>query len=179
MKQLVIWLCSSKSDALAALIRQFSNELDAPVFHPHITLLGSVKTQDTDAYITAVENACSDCKPIEVSLGAIGYEPIIWRSLYYHAAPKDSLVDMHQILSQQLQHFGARSDNYFMPHLSLVYKEMEEQQQLKIIESYSSLLHHRILLFDEIRIMEFIPDDIEGWSTIKIIPLEISDSLSN
>lgn len=164
--KITIWLCASKDDGLSNLIQHFSNTLDAPIFIPHITLLGSVEMDNPRPYLDAVAHICNHLNALEVTLDRIGVEALIWRSFYYKAHPVETLLAFHELLAKQLESFGAKQDKHFMPHLSLIYKNMAIKQQEELLKNNVELLLSRSLIFDTIKVVHFIPDDIENWEVL-------------
>ena len=168
---LTIWLCSSKNNELSNLIQQFSNTLNAPIFIPHITLLGSVKMDDPPPYLEAISHICNDLNALEITLDGIDFEELIWRCFYYKVHPTETLLAYHQLLVRELEKFGARKNEHFMPHLSLIYQNLTLTQQKELLAKNKSLLSSRSLVFDTIKVVHFIPDNIENWEVLASFPL--------
>jgi 2'-5' RNA ligase len=170
--KITIWLCASKDNELSNLIQHFSNTLDAPIFIPHITLLGSVEIDNPLPYLDAVSHICNDLNAIEISLDGIAFDELIWRCFYYKAHPKETLLAYHELLVTQLEKFGARKNEHFMPHLSLIYQNLTITQQEDLLEKNKALLSPRSLILDTIKVVHFIPDDIENWEILASFPLK-------
>ncbi|MGK0390382.1 MAG: 2'-5' RNA ligase [Maribacter sp.] len=172
--KLTIWLYASGDTELPILIQHFSNTLNAPVFIPHITLLGSVEIDDPLPYLEAVAHISNDLNTLKIYLDGIAFEELIWRCFYYKVHPKETLLAYHKLLVSQLEKFGASKSEYFMPHLSLIYQNLTLTQQEELLEKNKALLASRSLIFNTIKVVHFIPDDIENWEVLASFPLKPS-----
>lgn len=109
------------------LIKKLAKENNAPVFSPHITLLGSCTNDEKEA-ISKTQQLVSGQKPFTVKLGEIDYEDYHFRTLFIRAEKSEPLLALH---NKAKEIFGNQDIPPYMPHLSLLYgifpNELKEQ----------------------------------------------------
>ncbi len=104
-------------DRLARILNCLSARFDAPVFPPHVTLLGGC-TGEVREVIRRSERLAHSLRPFTVRLDAIDFRDEYFRCLFVHAALTEPLGKAHQAAWRE---FGRRREPVFMPHLSLLY----------------------------------------------------------
>jgi len=161
-RNLVIWLCSSKDEYYKAWIQNIAQKANAPVFSPHITLLGSVKTVDITSYKNAISPIIHHISKTPIQFGNIQMEDFIWRAMYFLIEPKELLTEMHHKLANALSEFGADKDAHYLPHLSLLYTEIPKEEKQVLLNNSRPLSKKEHLLFDQIRIVDFNRTDVEA-----------------
>jgi len=121
-----IWLEPSVADraCLKKIIAKLAKEYGAPVFLPHITVYGGVKTRSLA--IEAAQN-CKDISRITVSTKGIRFSDFLWKTLYVEIRNNSTLTAIHKQLGGEIP---TKYD--FEPHLSLIYKKMPRRVKLEL-----------------------------------------------
>ena len=103
--------------ALAEVIQRLAKRQDAPVFEPHLTLLGDLNGR-LDLTHAAVQSAFAGVGPISARFETLCQSPQFFMSLYLATTVPDTLSQVRQSLSTTLRDKPAPT---FEPHLSLAY----------------------------------------------------------
>lgn len=132
-----LWLIPDEhaQACFSEIITKLVSLYHGPVFKPHITLLGSIACTQADAINNAARIA-SELEPFAVQFSNIEGLDEYYRCLFMKAIPDRTLLHANA-LAKQL--FKRDSCNEFMPHLSLIYGNIsdEEKEKMKdIIDPY-------------------------------------------
>lgn len=161
-----IWLKPDNEvyDVFKRIIDSLSDEFAAPKFEPHITVVGSIK-KSVDEIQNVLKIITAESDPMSLYLTETGYLDSYYRSLFVHVAPNDALLTLREKCLTRL-----KMDHHpYVPHVSLLYKELEVNRKQKIIERVGKR-------FD----LVFIPDKLylmqtggspENWKEIMQISL--------
>lgn len=161
-RNLVIWLCSSNDEYYQDWIRNLAEKANAPVFSPHITLMGSIHTDDVISYRNAIFPIVNNIRKINIDFKEIQMEEIIWRAMYFLVEPKGELTKIHHKLVNALHKIGAKKESHYLPHLSLLYAEFSKEEKQNLLENTQAIFPSRNLLFDQIKIVDFNSNDVEA-----------------
>lgn len=148
------------------VIEGFSKNLKAPYFEPHITLLGGIKNiDDKTMYELSVLAAVTD--RFKVKLYQLAFQKAYFRCFYLLAKKNRKLCNLYQ---EALQIFKEEKDvNNYMPHLSLIYKNMEVSQKKKLIKKLGHSLYGNIQI-QSIRLVQ-TQGKVEDWKLVEEFPL--------
>jgi len=113
----------------AEVIKKLAKEYHAPVFQPHITLLGEIE-QPEDEVIRKAEQLASGQKPFPITLRQIDYQDYHFRALFVKAGVTEPLLNLHEKAKRL---FGMENIPPYMPHLSLLYGNYPEDIKERII----------------------------------------------
>lgn len=113
----------------ADLIRKLAKENKAPVFQPHVTLLGEILLEETEA-IDKTRQLVLNQKPFIIFLQQIDYEDYYFRSLFIRTKMTDPLLLLH---NRAKELFQIQIPPY-MPHLSLLYGNFPQEIKDQIIK---------------------------------------------
>ena len=130
---LSLWLQPSGKlyDELNKTILQLSKKHGAPIFPPHVTLLGDLIGDEKE--ITAqAQQLASRIQPFQVTLTTVDYWDAYFRCLFVHAEENAALVQANRVARSI---FHREQDPKFMPHLSLLYGTFDIETKVRIIES--------------------------------------------
>ncbi len=153
-------------DVLKRIIDNLAEEYDAPKFEPHITVADGIrlsKDHPSDQMAKAAEAG----QGMTLYLRDTDFSDAFHRSLFIHIAPNDALLALRE---RSLREFKLEHDPY-MPHISLMYKEMDATLKKQIIDQVGKR-------FD----LVFIPDKLylvrvsgppEHWKEVMHVPLTI------
>ena len=121
-----IWLLLSKEDKtyISDIISSLGIEYNAPIFHPHCTLFSPVTNLETAQTLIDQLNI----KPFDVQMRGLGQTDIIWKTVFIKLEASPYLTLLNYLFSQAFD-----TDYEFLPHFSLIYKEMDSNLKNKII----------------------------------------------
>lgn len=154
-------------DILKRIIDTLAEAHDAPRFEPHVTIAGTeLDPADTGTIQNLLSQIASDCEPMTLYLKDTDFRESFYRSLFIHIAPNDALFALRN------RCLGLFNQEHapFMPHISLMYKEMDREKKVQIMEQVGKR-------FD----LVFIPDKIhlvrttgqpESWKEVMHMPLK-------
>lgn len=117
-------------DKLSQLIKRLAEEYNAPLFKPHVTLLGEVMQSDEDVIKRAQELA-SGQKPFPITLRTVDYQDFYFRTLFVTVEETEPLLSLH---NRAREIFEMQVIPPYMPHLSLLYGNFPQAIKKKIIK---------------------------------------------
>ena len=133
-----LWLMPSDEvyHRLKQIIFQLSQRFSSPAFEPHVTLLGRLEGTETDLCSKA-RILARKLKPVLIRLGEVDYTNEYFRCLFVQVALSQSISKAYRMSMETFQ-AGKRSE--FMPHLSLVYADLNTAAKLMIIREIGTSL---------------------------------------
>ncbi len=149
---------------LNALIDAFSTQHGGPRFSAHVTLLSGI-TGDEEALKRATGSLASALSPFEVRLSGVGREDLYFRCLYLRAEKSGLLEDARARAEDAFGAFrGQASDGGFMPHMSLLYGDIDNSLKDDIIQGIGSALAANFTV-EGISLYR-VDGDVSGWSRV-------------
>ena len=121
---------------LNALIDALSVQHGGPRFSAHVTLLGGISGREQDL-LRALGSLASALSPFEMTLAGVGREDYFYRCLYLYAEPLRELLSARQEAERLFAGFRdeASVGEAFMPHMSLLYGDIDNSSKEDIIQS--------------------------------------------
>ena len=113
-------------DFFKSLISKLAKKYNAPTFEPHITLLGDVIESD---FIKNSEQLARQIKPFKVKIDTVSFSDQYFKCVFALAEKVPELVKANEAAREM---FNRRGDTEFMPHMSLLYGKMDEEEKRKI-----------------------------------------------
>ena len=113
---------------LAGAIRRLAREHGGPVFEPHVTLLGGM-VGETEAMANEAARLTAVTKPLDLRLRGIGFRAEFTRCLFMHVVETEELTAARERATEM---FSLPRQSPFMPHLSLMYADLEEKTKRRI-----------------------------------------------
>ncbi|MCW4032223.1 MAG: 2'-5' RNA ligase family protein [Candidatus Bathyarchaeota archaeon] len=134
-----LWLKPTGSiyQELAKIIENLSDKYSAPIFEPHVTLIGGL-TDSENNIIKKTLRLVNLVKPIKIKLTRIGYLNEYYRCIFLIAEETKSLMNMN-LKAREI--FGHKQDTKFLPHLSLLYGNFNSKLKEEIIRSLSDKIN--------------------------------------
>jgi 2'-5' RNA ligase len=122
-----IWLSPAEEEAgsLRRLIHDLARDLGTPAFEPHVTLLPGLDRSPETIVRTAGQLITADLEALRVALGPAQTGPSPFRCLYLPTVLTFRLVHAHAVARQA---FAPGDETPFVPHLSLVYGHLGDEQ---------------------------------------------------
>jgi hypothetical protein len=161
-----LWLMPAPADEamLAGIIGELSGRFGTPLFAPHLTLQGGTETTPEllRQAITAATGAVEAfAEPVSAVEGSDAY----FRSFYARFAVSPALAKLKQSLDPD----GFAS---FMPHVSLLYGEVEAGAKAAAIAEINARLARRAIRFDRVGIVTSGQDvPIADWRVVASVAL--------
>ena len=134
------WICPAEpaGNELASIIGDLARRFDAPVFEPHVTIYSADAANEKPE--VALERVLKNRKRYQLSIRGLNFSGEFTKTLFVQFAPNPALAR----LSEDLRRASASPSDYELnPHLSLIYKEMDEKTKRRLAASIT-------LPFDEV-----------------------------
>jgi 2'-5' RNA ligase len=134
-----LWLMPEGAIAehLSTLIERLSRAHSTPTFKPHVTLIGEINSPTTAA-IAKTEELASEIEPFDVTLNEVGHDGRYFRCVYIKADKTPELMKANSVARAVL---GQGGNEEYMPHLSLVYGNLDPQTRQRVIHSIGSVMN--------------------------------------
>ncbi|HEU0207832.1 MAG TPA: 2'-5' RNA ligase family protein [Candidatus Udaeobacter sp.] len=118
---------------LMRTIRVLARELNAPLFEPHISLIGNL--EGTEQEITQKsEELARQLEPFQAVLTKASYRDTHFQCLFMLVEETPPLMKAHAVATD----FFHKPYQPFMPHLSLVYGSYSEVEKKLVIEKLAA-----------------------------------------
>ena len=159
-----IWLIPAFEDVqyLQAIINNLAATYQAPVFSPHCTLYSP--TDLPAARVKKIlERSVKNMKSFYVKKATISHTENIWKTIFIELIKSPELEQLQQAVINQFpngQHYE------FLPHISLLYKEMSDKKKEAIIRN---LQVKNSFKMDKIAAMR-TGRNVDNWPTVVEIP---------
>lgn len=165
IEQYSIWLtpCEKDKAYLSEIIKELSEEFDAPFFLPHCTLYSPVTE------LSVVEDILEPMKlnPITVTITGIDQSDLIWKTVYIDLEKSHEIATLQKKIESSLRN---PTPYFFTPHISLIYKEMPPAEKESIIRKLDVKDSY---LMDRIEIVN-TSENVEKWETVTKIQFDSS-----
>lgn len=163
-----VWLIPQQKDNLylQTLVSTLAVQYNTPTFRPHFTLYFG-KTDSLDSVKKVIKRLVTsmgkNAKPIELTINGMDVTPDKFKSLYLTFEPEPELFAWSKQLGT-----AASQDNYiFVPHLSLLYKDMPLSEKRHIKEQIEPTIRLSSVTFDQIELIrEDDPDNVNRWVSV-------------
>jgi 2'-5' RNA ligase len=156
-----IWLVPDEKDTvyLKRIIENLSAEFNSPKFVPHITIFG-IFDQNIKKIEKEIEKAVKGISPFKIKKSNIGHSDNIWKTLYLEVIMNKEIENIHNRLNHS---FKIEEKEKFFPHISLLYKKINEKNRIKI---QKQLKVKNEFLIEKIIILKF-SNKISEWKIVK------------
>ena len=159
-----IWLIPAPEDAqyLQAIINNLAATYEAPVFDSHCTLYSPSDPPAAEVKII-LERSAKNMKSFYVKKAAINHTENIWKTIFIELLRSPELEQLQQAVISQ---FPKGQPYEFLPHISLLYKEIPDKKKENIIRN---LQVKNSFKMDKIAAVRTGPN-MDNWSTVVEIP---------
>ncbi len=125
-----LWLLPDEASRsfFRAAITYFAERFSTPVFIPHMTLYGGIRSDDLSAVIAKCEHISKRARSIALSIASIGMQQERFRSLYLRVQRTPELDGLFTCAEEI---FGGQRDIY--PHISLLYGEIDRREKERVL----------------------------------------------
>ena len=118
-------------DILARTIRELAQQLNSPVFEPHISLIGNLDGSESEI-AERTEELGQKLDPFTIALTEPSYHNDHFRCLFMLVEQKPFIMNAN---AEARDLFHQKSNQAFFPHLSLAYGSCSEAHKKLIIGS--------------------------------------------
>ena len=160
------WLCPAEPvrSRFAELIGNLATQFEAPVFEPHVTIYVAKAERENPGAV--LKELVKGREPFRLTIRGLNYSENFTKTLYVQFAPNPELAR----LSEDLRRASvSRNDYELNPHLSLIYKEMDEEMKRRLAGSIT--LSFTEVTFDGVKAI-ISPaeiksrEDVEAWRVV-------------
>ena len=116
-------------DVLVRTIRELAHELAAPLFEPHVTLLGQLDGTEQD-HVRRSEELAGQLQPFQIILIDPSYRNEYFQCLFMRVQQTPAAMSTHA-LARRVFH---RPEDTYMPHLSLLYGVFPDRRKSEVID---------------------------------------------
>lgn len=134
---------------LANTISNLAKKFSAPIFEPHITLLGDIAISRNELLSRSYELAHS-LEPFEVSLTSLDQDDEYLHCVFLKAANNYEIIEAN-LLARNL--FGREDDTKFEPHISLLYGNFPKPVRDEIISDLEGRFKPQIFSIKELYVV--------------------------
>ena len=162
------WLipaAGSMRDQLATTIGRIAADQGTPIFEPHVTL-APLSDCEPDEAVRALTPVASQAAALDISFSAVGQEQAYFRSLFLRADPSPQLTQLNEAARRALR----LAEAPYMPHLSLLYSDLTDQQKQPIATGLDLVLPLTIRIRG-IQLWASHPSGVTGWTRVAELPL--------
>ncbi len=143
------------------IIHRLSREYGTQTFPPHLTLLGSQRGEEA-AMVEQTSQLARILTPVPIHLFDVGGRDEFFRCVIINAERSPELMEANRKAKKL---FHARPDEEYLPHLSLVYGDLEPSQKAALIQQIESPSDDRF----EVHTLRLIATGggPEGWRLVR------------
>lgn len=156
-----LWYLFDKDDTeyLFKIIKDLAKKYDAPIFIPHITAYGllDIELNTLDEKILGI---IQDLSPFFIEKNKLDFSDNLWKTLFVDILPNTHLEKINKHLTLQ---FSDLFQYEFLPHISLIYKNMGSTVKHLLAENLEIKKNFRII---GLGIQQF-SENIEEWEVVR------------
>src|SRR5437764_945079 len=160
------WLCPAEpaQRQFATLIKDVATRFDAPIFEPHVTIYVTNAKHENPA--TVLENVLKNCRPFRLAVRRIDYSDAFTKTLFVQFAANPQLTRLAKDFRRASL---SPSDYQLNPHLSLIYKRMDNETKRKLAASIT--LPSKEATFDIVKAIQSPAKiksrkEVEAWRVV-------------
>ena len=165
MKQVIsIWLLPSRKDShyLSEIIKKLSAQYKVPEFIPHLTIYGSIEINFEKAKLI-VSKSIKGLKSFIIHANKLNQSDYFWKTVFIEFKVNEYLQAINKNLHKELIDFK----NYKLkPHISLIYKELTDEEKIKIIKNLKVKKYYTIDSIAINRSVSHISRDYKKWKIL-------------
>ncbi|RWR86444.1 cyclic phosphodiesterase-like protein [Cinnamomum micranthum f. kanehirae] len=117
-------------ERLVKLMGQLRSEFGGPEFEPHVTVVGAIRLTKDDA-LHKLQSSCSGLKPYAARINTVSKGTFFYQCVYLLLDPTPEVVEPSAHCSS---HFGYKNSTPYMPHLSLLYGDLTDEEKDRAVE---------------------------------------------
>ncbi|MDL0138933.1 hypothetical protein PNP85_05385 [Halobacterium salinarum] len=133
---------------------------DAPVFAPHVTVVGGIDVERTTLVETA-NSLADETEPINAMFGPLRCSTTTHQCVFRLLGPSLELFELYESARETLE----LSTSAYNPHLSLIYIDMSFADRLALVETIDSESLPRQARFPTLEVVE-TAGPVPEWETV-------------
>ncbi|KAG7034670.1 Cyclic phosphodiesterase, partial [Cucurbita argyrosperma subsp. argyrosperma] len=110
---------------IRTLMNSLRSEFGGPQFEPHITVVGAIRLTLDDA-LNKFRSACEGLKAYQATVDCVSTGTFFYQCVFLLIHPTTQVVETS---SHCCGHFGCNNSTPYMPHLSLLYANISDEQK--------------------------------------------------
>lgn len=115
---------------LKKLMGELRSEFNGPEFEPHVTAVGAISLTESDAR-DKFAKACEGLKAYTAKVEKVATGTFFYQCVFLLLHPTAEVVEPS---AHCTNHFGFKSSTPYMPHLSLLYADLTEEEKKRAQE---------------------------------------------
>ncbi|XP_043808431.1 cyclic phosphodiesterase isoform X2 [Manihot esculenta] len=123
------------ADRLKKLMDGLRSEFGGPQFQPHVTVVGAIRLTEQDA-LEKFRSACDGLKAYTATVDRVATGIFFYQCVYLLLHPTPEVVEASE---HCIGHFGYKRSTPYMPHLSLLYGDLKDDDKKKAEEKANIL----------------------------------------
>jgi 2'-5' RNA ligase len=162
-----LWLTPTGKayDILMKTITDLSHAYQAPVFEPHVTLMGSLPGTEKDISVRALELETA-LPPFDIQLSEPAYGDQYFQCVFLKVQETPAIMNAHELARRLF----VKDPSPYMPHLSLLYGDYSIELKDKITSTLSQTLRLTFTV-DTFDLIQARSEDPKDWTSILTVPL--------
>uniref|UniRef100_A0A6N2KNW9 Cyclic phosphodiesterase n=1 Tax=Salix viminalis TaxID=40686 RepID=A0A6N2KNW9_SALVM len=120
---------------LKRLMAGLTSEFGGPQFEPHVTVVGAITLTEQDA-LEKFNSACDGLQAYNATVDRVATGTFFYQCVYLLLHPMPEVVEAS---AHCTGHFGYKSSTPYMPHLSLLYGDLTDDEKKKAQEKAGTL----------------------------------------
>lgn len=162
-----IWLKPSGSayELFAKTIRELAYALNAPVFEPHVTLLGHLAGTEQE-HVRRTKQLARELHPFQIVLTEPSYRNEYFQCLFMTVQRSPAVINANVLA----RHVFRREKEAYMPHLSLVYGLHPQARKREAIANLPSDVRTSFEV-SAVYLIKADSHDPKDWREMLVIPM--------
>jgi 2'-5' RNA ligase len=160
-----LWLMprGTASRKFKGLVKKLADENNAPIFQPHVTLLGDFMYSEEES-IKKTKQLVLGQSPFTIEMEKIDFEDYFFRTLFVRAKKTEKLMALN---NRAREVFKVQDQLPFMPHLSLLYGIFPLEKKEQIIKEVG---RDQSVIFEVNSVILMKGGEIKDWRIIGEFP---------
>ncbi|XP_058188591.1 cyclic phosphodiesterase-like [Rhododendron vialii] len=123
------------TERLKKLMAGLRLEFDGPEFEPHVTVVGAISLTEDDAF-DKFRAACQGVRAYTATVERVATGTFFYQCIFLLLHPTPQVLEAS---SHCTRHFGYKSSTPYMPHLSILYGDLSNEEKKKAQEKTNIL----------------------------------------
>ena len=154
-------------EILSTTIAALSQTYEAPLFEPHVTVLGNLPDSQAET-VASASHLAEQLRPYEIRLTTPECRDTYFQCLYLRVQETPPVMEAH---AHARSIFHRQDDPPYLPHLSLLYGWYSVELKQQIIAALPSTLCTDFIV-TTVHVIRGEDDDPKTWTRLAEIPLK-------
>ncbi|KAF3340843.1 cyclic phosphodiesterase-like protein [Carex littledalei] len=158
---------------LKSVMSGLRSEFGGPVFEPHMTVVGAIRLTPESA-LEMIRSSTSGLRPYKVKVASVSRGTFSSQCIYLLIEPYKEVMEAS---AHVCGHFGYQRSTSYMPHLSLLYGDLTDEEKEKAVKKTEELDKELCGLefeISELTLYKTDPEDksLKSWEKIEVCRLD-------